>query len=537
MCIGETRPYYRPRDAQRQIRFNRRFHGLRPEDFSQKGVAICAISNLDAPPSFESCWFKIDTTQGVTRELLRLAEFDAVLIVCDLMEDREVRQCTSFLHLLESLERQIETELPLVLLLQHLAEMPRSIDGDGHEDYILDTACNLFREGLDEAIVGDLSGFSLVCALQAKLGVFKNRSEQAQSVLSKHRADLERVYNIEEATEFTLWDYVRVRMKMDVPEVDEKIPPGKPQKLGGYKVGQLLGAGGLAKVYKMEKRNHESQALKVISKKNIRGINDLVTVNNQIRCLKRLSVGKDPHPNIARLYNVYHTPTHICLRMQDGGDLDLYHWMVDMEKEKEVETGLTLTRVRAILSQAMMVISYLHCQAAIVHRDIKCENICIRETVEDPVMRIKLIDFDTSIILNNPEQKTSSVTGTFPFMAPEMFSGTPYVMVHADIWSLGVLCLELLCAARLLEDILDMKTHVFEKQVNNSRRELMEKIKDLFVPRGSLETLLEAHIRPHLRTFTNTSIELCKGLVEVDVDKRNTAWQLPDLVETHLKDA
>ena len=72
----------------------------------------------------------------------------------------------------------------------------------------------------------------------------------------------------------------------------------------------------------------------------------------------------------------------------------------------------------------------------VFHRDIKPENVLVCDDGQP-----KLADFGWSVLSAHGRQKT--LCGTVDYLAPEMIMGDGYDH-RADIWSIGVLCYELL---------------------------------------------------------------------------------------------
>eukprot|EP00405_Crypthecodinium_cohnii_P028991 CAMPEP_0206501544 /NCGR_PEP_ID=MMETSP0324_2-20121206/53387_1 /ASSEMBLY_ACC=CAM_ASM_000836 /TAXON_ID=2866 /ORGANISM="Crypthecodinium cohnii, Strain Seligo" /LENGTH=192 /DNA_ID=CAMNT_0053989411 /DNA_START=97 /DNA_END=675 /DNA_ORIENTATION=+ len=94
---------------------------------------------------------------------------------------------------------------------------------------------------------------------------------------------------------------------------------------------------------------------------------------------------------------------------------------------------------------------HLHEVVGICHRDIKPENFTIREH-EDEVLDLKLGGFELAMMTSDG-RKCRSACGTMPFAAPEtILSGREgYDGMIADMWSVGVLFLELACGVRCIE--------------------------------------------------------------------------------------
>lgn len=131
-----------------------------------------------------------------------------------------------------------------------------------------------------------------------------------------------------------------------------------------YEIGKKLGDGNFAVVKKVtDKKNNMEFAMKVIDASKMEG--KLSMLQNEIKIQRDCN-----HPNIARLYHDYHSPTEIFLIMEliSGGDFfDLVSSNVSFE-EPEASSYM-----RDLCSG----LDYLH-QRGIVHRDIKPENLMVR---------------------------------------------------------------------------------------------------------------------------------------------------------------
>jgi serine/threonine-protein kinase len=104
---------------------------------------------------------------------------------------------------------------------------------------------------------------------------------------------------------------------------------------------------------------------------------------------------------------------------------------------------LSEAAVREMLVKLLPVIDYIH-QARLVHRDIKPDNIILRQTDGMPV----LIDFGAvketmSTVVNSQGQTNRSIiVGTPGYMAMEQLAGRP--MFSSDLYSLGLTAIYLL---------------------------------------------------------------------------------------------
>lgn len=78
---------------------------------------------------------------------------------------------------------------------------------------------------------------------------------------------------------------------------------------------------------------------------------------------------------------------------------------------------------------------YLH-KRDVIHRDIKPENLLLGHDGE-----LKIADFGWSV--HSPQSNRTTLCGTMDYLPPEMLSGQTHD-ASVDLWSLGVLCYEML---------------------------------------------------------------------------------------------
>ena len=108
------------------------------------------------------------------------------------------------------------------------------------------------------------------------------------------------------------------------------------------------------------------------------------------------------------------------------------------------------TQILSILTQSLRGLASLHASPnPVIHRDIKPENILVehRERLVEPGepgLSIKLADFGEAVQGN----KCKGRAGTWKYSAPETFTDQAYDS-KADVWSLGVVILQLIEAGDL----------------------------------------------------------------------------------------
>ena len=102
----------------------------------------------------------------------------------------------------------------------------------------------------------------------------------------------------------------------------------------------------------------------------------------------------------------------------------------------DCNNGLPESLALRFFYQTAVTISQLH-SLGIAHRDVKPENLLL-----DSRFNVKLTDFGWATHLSNDESLWTP-SGTFAYMSPEMVVGVQHSS-KTDIWSLGVLLVELL---------------------------------------------------------------------------------------------
>ncbi len=208
----------------------------------------------------------------------------------------------------------------------------------------------------------------------------------------------------------------------------------RPRLVGQYRIGRLLGAGGMGEVYLAEDtRLNRKVAIKFLTPGS---------VNNE-QAKRRLlqeaqAAAKLDHPNVCAIYEVGETDRpFIVMPYVEGETLDL--------KMKE---PLDLSAALEIASQVADAVAEAHTHN-IIHRDIKPSNVIITARGQAKVMDFGLAKITTSEPMESEADTTSLLTtpgmimGTLPYMSPEQVKGE-HVDARSDIFSFGVMVYEML---------------------------------------------------------------------------------------------
>ena len=126
---------------------------------------------------------------------------------------------------------------------------------------------------------------------------------------------------------------------------------------------------------------------------------------------------------------------YIVTKYMHGGNL------VDYLNQQE-QQPLLEEQTRQIFRKVATGLKSLH-EHQILHRDIKFENILVRDKTPDSDLYIA--DLGISVKLNSKSDKASLKVGTPGYTAPEILQGQLY-SYPADIWSLGCVLYQIVLA-------------------------------------------------------------------------------------------
>ena len=193
-----------------------------------------------------------------------------------------------------------------------------------------------------------------------------------------------------------------------------------------YKIKNLLGVGSFGRVFLAQNiYTLEYIAMKEIPKTS----EDLLTdgeIMDEIEILKNLD-----HPDIVRIMEFYNTETsyYIINEFCPGGEL-----------YEKINNVFSETQIAVMFRQILSGLAYLHSNN-IIHRDLKLENILIKEiekskeTNEDLYV-LKIIDFGTAKIFDK-NKKARAIVGSSYYIAPEVLNKK--YGCECDLWSAGVI--------------------------------------------------------------------------------------------------
>ena len=223
-------------------------------------------------------------------------------------------------------------------------------------------------------------------------------------------------------------------------------------RLGPYRVVDVLGEGGMGRVYLAERDDGEVErrvAIKVIS-----GRKSGPLVHRRFLAERQILAGLD-HANIARMFDAGTTDdgrSFLVMEPVDGLPIDRFC----------VENGYSLKQRLALFEKVAAAVSHAH-QRLVVHRDLKPSNILVDQDGEP-----KLLDFGIAKLVDPSTGMESSRTGpamTPKWASPEQLRGE-VITTATDVYSLGLLLYQLM-TGRLPHDpgisLADLARRTYEK--------------------------------------------------------------------------
>jgi serine/threonine protein kinase len=206
-----------------------------------------------------------------------------------------------------------------------------------------------------------------------------------------------------------------------------------PQTLGLYRVEAMLGRGGMGAVYRCRhERLGVIRAVKLLTGRMTP--QRVERFSREAQALARLN-----HPSVVAIHDVGQTPTgelYYAMDLIEGKPLD-----------EAVELPLGFEEALALSVAIARAVDVLH-DAGLVHRDLKPGNVMIRPDGTPVVLDLGLafaLDSDSRLT------KTGAFLGTPLYMAPEQGGGSKRPTPAADVFSLGLIALELLSGVAISE--------------------------------------------------------------------------------------
>ncbi len=197
---------------------------------------------------------------------------------------------------------------------------------------------------------------------------------------------------------------------------------------GRYRVEQVLGDGGMARVFKaLDERLGRPVAIKILHAHYNSQPEFVARFEKEAQLAASLS-----HPNIIGIYDIGHDADgtrYIVMEYVNGENL---------KSLIRREAPLPLPLATAICRQLCLALDYAHSHG-VIHRDIKPENIFLT-----PTRQVKVGDFGIARALNSTDMtSTGTVLGSVSYFSPEQAQGQ-LATARSDLYSTGIVLYEML---------------------------------------------------------------------------------------------
>ncbi|XP_004420071.1 PREDICTED: serine/threonine-protein kinase 32A [Ceratotherium simum simum] len=199
-----------------------------------------------------------------------------------------------------------------------------------------------------------------------------------------------------------------------------------------FEILRAIGKGSFGKVCIVQKNDTKKMyAMKYMNKQKCVERNEVRNVFKELQIMQGLE-----HPFLVNLWYSFQDEEDMFMVVDLllGGDLR-YHLQQNVRFQEDT--------VKLFICELAMALDYLQSQR-IIHRDMKPDNILLDERGH-----VHITDFNIAVMVSR-EMCVTTVAGTKPYMAPEMFSSRREAgySFAVDWWSLGVTAYELLRGRR-----------------------------------------------------------------------------------------
>mmetsp|Transcript_100179 Transcript_100179/g.279110 ORF Transcript_100179/g.279110 Transcript_100179/m.279110 type:complete len:526 (-) Transcript_100179:136-1713(-) len=512
---------------QQQEWAQRRFANLVPGNLATN-FRIISVGGLLAPPGWAAVWTSLpDTPDGDSLTGVWSTDIPNMVAVMILVNPYKRNEAVRACRLSQALQDMFTNTMPPLFWVCHTVAPEIRPSKFGDATIIRNLVKATTGWGIDNVSTVEHEGFRLALEIRMMITKTGHMTHTLSNLLGRRQMMRQRKFQLRTRIQSAMWEYLAIRLGDGmIPRVDRAIPTGIPQQLSGWTVGRQCGHCTYGHKYLLTQPSspnnpHDAQrVLKAVRKSQVvKNIVDLKCLKRSIEIMHQLTSDQWRHPGIARLHQVFHSTSHIFMLMEFGGHQTLFCWLQLREQAADEHVNF-LPKVRAIISQTVAAVTHIHLGPEICHRDLKPETFIVDGADDEPGLRLKLTDFDLAAMMTHP---CRTPCGSLPFVAPEVVLEQEYAGGPADIWSLSVLFLEVLCRVRILELALGLEVTA---NGGGDTEAVAKDIKAHFAVDGLASTLLEEHCQPELISLIPKVSPVLQQTMKVEPTHRWRASQL-----------
>ncbi|KAJ1391457.1 kinase-like domain-containing protein, partial [Ochromonadaceae sp. CCMP2298] len=178
--------------------------------------------------------------------------------------------------------------------------------------------------------------------------------------------------------------------------------------ISDYDIGQLLGRGGFACVYRARQRSTgHDVAIKIVVKARMAEPGMMDRIKNEIRIHSKLR-----HPNVVSFTGCFEDEhcVYMVLELCTHGNMFRY---------LKVHGPLAESVAVKVIQQLINALDYIHANG-VVHRDLKLSNILLScDMGSNSLHLVKICDFGLAFQKEHPDEEHFTLCGTPNYIAPE----------------------------------------------------------------------------------------------------------------------
>ena len=222
------------------------------------------------------------------------------------------------------------------------------------------------------------------------------------------------------------------RQPVDLHKLRDTVERGA-EIVPGYRVLRMIGQGGSAKVYLVEREHDKLQLVLKVLDPSLR--DDRHFLKRFVREYKLIAELQNEHLPMIYDQGFAGERAYIAMEYFSGGDL-----------KERIARGFTSLGALRTTSQIAKALDAIHSRG-VIHRDLKPQNILFRENG-----RLALVDFGLArdVRVESSLTRVGEILATPRYMSPEQCVGAPADQ-RSDLYSLGVIFYEMLTGRKLFE--------------------------------------------------------------------------------------
>lgn len=291
-----------------------------------------------------------------------------------------------------------------------------------------------------------------------------------------------------------------------IPKLNPSLQEPVENKMLGnhHQVLGLINNGAFSDVYYVQDDKRQLRAMKAVKKEKLGSWELVKCVSNEVQILRRLR-----HTNVVRFHGSAQSLEHIIILLELVGRRNLFNFLKAHDNDEQQKDPFELSEAQSFFKQMISALGYCHSEG-VSHRDIKPENFAISD--KDAI--IKLVDFGMAAELEAPLKHK----GTMPFVSPEAIEDkSTYDAAAADIWSLGIVLVEMVCGLHSLSRMLKWKDTMSVNDIHDA-----SDLRDLMGSHGRFRANLKERMRPSIPLCSDLD-EIIHGMLSIDIGSRWTA--------------